>query len=68
MKIIHTLLLCCALVQLDGCATILEGTKQTIEINSEPAGALCDMHRAGRLMANFYTPGTFTVGKAIIIS
>lgn len=59
---LFALFVCC--IPLMGCATILEGQKQTISINSEPNGALCDVHRSGKLIANLYTPATFTVYKS----
>lgn len=49
---------------LSGCATIIEPPKQTISINSDPQGAVCDVTRAGKRVANLNTPGIFTVPKS----
>lgn len=53
-----------SLMLLSNCATIMEPSKQTIAINSDPAGAVCDVTRAGKIVANVVTPGVFTVGKS----
>ena len=60
----HHLVSILALVALPGCATIVEPPKQTISINSDPPGALCDVTRAGKVVSSFNTPGTFTVHKS----
>lgn len=52
------------LMALSGCATILEPPKQTISINSDPPGAVCDVTRAGKPISTFHTPGEFTVAKS----
>lgn len=53
-----------SLLLLSNCATIMEPSKQTIAINSDPAGATCDVTRAGKSVANLITPGIFTVSKS----
>ncbi len=48
------------------CTTIIEGTSETIAINSEPAGASCRVIREGAVLANVTTPATVEVDKEII--
>lgn len=55
---------CLSFFMLTSCATIIEPPKQTISINSDPPGALCDVTKAGKVIANFNTPGVFTVSKS----
>ncbi len=46
--------------------TIIEGTSETIAINSEPAGASCRVIGEGAVLANVTTPATVEVDKEII--
>ncbi len=48
------------------CTTIIEGTSETIAIDSEPAGASCRVIGEGAVLANVTTPATVEVDKEII--
>lgn len=54
-----------AAVLLSGCATITQGTGQTIAINTEPEGANCKLERAG-IAIGFVrsSPGPVTIEKS----
>ena len=48
-----------------GCSTVLEGTKQQITINSDPAGAKCEVINNGDVIATVeQTPGVITIPKS----
>ncbi len=48
-----------------GCATIFEGTDQTITINTTPPGASCDITRKGEQIGKVSpTPGSIRVEKS----
>ena len=47
-----------------GCATILSGKSQTITLNTNPAGARCELIREGRIVGTVETtPGAVTLDK-----
>lgn len=49
---------------LTGCASIVEGTSQTLTINTSPTGADCQMVREGRVIGRINpTPGSVVVEK-----
>ena len=53
-----------AALGLGGCSSIIEGTTQEVLINSNPAGANCDLRREGRSVVRANpTPGAATVRK-----
>ena len=59
-----SLLLALATLLLSGCATIVKGSTQDLNINTDPAGAACDLSRAGVVIATVDpTPGTVQVKK-----
>ena len=54
-----------ALVTLTGCSSIIEGTSQTLTINTNPAGATCVLNRNGQVIGQIQsTPGGIVVEKA----
>lgn len=62
MRLIAILL---APLWLANCATVVEGTDQSVQITSVPAGASCDLSRAGGLIGSIAsTPGTINVVKS----
>jgi hypothetical protein len=49
---------------LGACSTIVEGTSQTIQINTIPSEAKCDLFREGAVIGTVAsTPGSMTVKK-----
>ncbi len=61
MRIILVLL---ALITLQGCSSIIEGTSQEIVVNTTPSGADCSLVREGISIARIDpTPGAATVKK-----
>lgn len=49
---------------LGGCASIIEGSRQEIEITTEPPGADCTIQREGKTIARVSpTPGTAMISK-----
>lgn len=52
------------LVSLTGCSSIIEGTNQTLTINTTPAGAACVLNRNGQVIGQIQsTPGGIVVEK-----
>jgi hypothetical protein len=50
---------------LPGCATIMEGTSQSVAVSTNPAGAACGVDReGGHLGAILSTPGSVRVDKS----
>lgn len=45
------------------CASIIDGTKQTLEIQTEPAGASCSVVRIKTNLGNVITPGYVQVER-----
>lgn len=53
-----------AVLLLAGCASIVEGTSQTLTINTSPDGADCQLVREGRVIGRINpTPGSVVVEK-----
>jgi len=53
------------LAQVTGCATIVKGHSQQINVVTHPPGAVCDLQRDGSSIATVNpTPGTATVDKS----
>jgi len=52
-----------AAVSVAGCATIIEGTSQELQVNSNPPGAVCEFTREGAVIARLTTPSAATVKK-----
>lgn len=48
---------------LAGCSTVIDGTHQTIRVNSDPAGARCVLTRDAKIIAELTTPGRVQVDK-----
>lgn len=48
---------------LSGCASVIDGTSQSIGFASNPPGADCEAWRDGKLVARITTPNTVTVKK-----
>src|SRR5216684_1088555 len=47
-----------------GCATIITGTVQAINIESQPSGAQCTLTRDGQTLGLLVTPGQITVSRS----
>jgi hypothetical protein len=52
-----------ALLLVQGCASILEGTDQTITVETSPSGANCRFYRQGMVVAQVISPGGAVVEK-----
>jgi hypothetical protein len=48
---------------LPGCATVITGTRQDIQVESQPAGAVCTFTRAGETLGSVATPGSLKVKR-----
>ncbi len=60
------LFVCLAAVLLSGCATIVNGTSQTVAVNSTPQGASCSVDRGGSTLNSIAaTPSIVPVSKSI---
>lgn len=58
-------LLVAVLSTLAACASIVEGTDQSVTINTDPTGAKCELVRGGQTVAVVNpTPGTVQVDKS----
>jgi hypothetical protein len=54
-----------AALALGGCATIVEGTSQTVAISTQPPGAACSVSRDGmQISAVISTPGSIKIDKS----
>jgi hypothetical protein len=67
-SLIHVLVLLVVLsaaATLNGCATLVKGSSQSIVVNTDPPGAICSLTRKGKEIAVVNpTPGTITVDKS----
>lgn len=60
----HIYLLLIPMLALSACASIVEGTKQNINVNTTPEGARCSLIREGSVIATVEsTPGSVMVDK-----
>jgi hypothetical protein len=48
---------------LAGCATVITGTRQDIQVESQPAGAVCTFTRDGETLGSVTTPGSLKVKR-----
>src|SRR5580704_2974077 len=48
---------------LAGCATITQGTTQLVQIESQPAGAICAFTREGQSLGSVTTPGSLPIKR-----
>jgi hypothetical protein len=54
-----------ALILLPGCATIFEGTGESVSVSTEPAGADCTVERKGTRLGQVNpTPGSIHIDKS----
>ena len=49
---------------LPGCATVIDGTQQTVTLRTAPVGASCQVQRGGTVLAVVTTPATLVVQRA----
>lgn len=57
-------MLACATMLVSGCATLVKGSTQDLNINTDPAGASCDLSRSGIVIATINpTPGSVQIKK-----
>ncbi len=60
------LFVCLAAVLLSGCATLVNGTSQTVAVNSTPQGASCSVDRSGSTLSSIAaTPSIVPVSKSV---
>lgn len=65
MKLVASFLLAVAVTGLAGCATVMEGTGQSIEVSTIPPGAMCSIAREGGNLGDIAsTPGSIRVDKS----
>jgi hypothetical protein len=65
MKLIKTFLTGTALISLGGCATVFEGTGQSVAVSTNPTGAACTVSREGVQLGSVNpTPGSIRVEKS----
>lgn len=50
---------------LAGCATVVTGIRQDIQVDSQPAGALCTFTRVGQRLGSVTTPGTLNIRRDV---
>ena len=54
-----------SIAALPGCATMMEGTGQSVSVATTPAGATCEMDRAGTKLGTVNpTPGSLRIDKS----
>ncbi len=54
-----------AVLSLPGCATVMEGTGQSVSIASDPSGATCEVTRGGTQLGDVaFTPGSIHIDKS----
>jgi hypothetical protein len=54
-----------SIVALPGCATMMEGTGQSVSVATTPAGATCEMDQAGTKLGTINpTPGSLRIDKS----
>lgn len=49
---------------LGGCAGVVSGYMQTVDLQSDPSGALCEVARSGEIIANVTTPVVLTLKRS----
>lgn len=49
---------------LTGCASIVGSSSQTVNIDSAPKGAQCQLIREGKILSQITTPGSAHIGKS----
>lgn len=68
MRVGRFIMVCCWLglaASASGCASIVEGTDQSLTVQTSPSGASCELKRDGQVIGVVNpTPGTVTVGKS----
>lgn len=65
MKLFASLVLALAAAGLAGCATVMEGTGQSIEVSTAPPGAMCSIAREGGTLGEIAsTPGSIRIDKS----
>ena len=68
MRVGRFVIMCCWLglaVAASGCASIVEGTDQSVTVQTAPSGASCELKRDGEVIGVVNpTPGTVTVDKS----
>ena len=63
-RLLKVVVALCCLSVLTGCATIVSGRSQTISLETNPAGARCEVEREGRVIGTVEkTPGAVTIDK-----
>lgn len=60
----HLITAITTVILLSGCSSIVEGTSQTLTVNTNPPGATCDFNRESRVIGTIQsTPGSLLVQK-----
>lgn len=52
------------LLSLAGCASMISGTSESVQVSTVPAGAVCVLERGGLVVGQVYAPGSVTVKKS----
>jgi hypothetical protein len=64
-RLVSSIVLLCALAGTGGCATVVTGTSQTINVTTEPSAAACQLARRGASLGIVNpTPGSLKVEKS----
>lgn len=64
-KVKRTLATVVIALSLSGCATIVEGSDQTVTVTTTPSGAMCELKRDGQVVAVVNpTPGSASIDKS----
>ena len=62
---VRTVIIIAMVTLLSGCATIMEGTGQSVTVSTDPAGAACTIDRAGTRLGQVNpTPGSLHIDKS----
>lgn len=64
-SVLRAIFVMIALLGLSACASIVEGTDQTVTVDTDPSGAKCDLKRNSETIAVINpTPGSITIDKS----
>lgn len=65
MHMSRTMSAAAALVLMSGCSTLTKGTSQTVTVNTDPPGAVCNLSRDAQPLAVINpTPGSASISKS----
>lgn len=65
MRMLTTVASTAALLAMTGCSTLTKGTSQTVTVNTDPPGAVCNLSRDSQTLAVVNpTPGSVSISKS----